>query len=609
MPATRAIQVLPDLLINQIAAGEVVERPASALKELLENSLDAGATNITVQLAAGGTQLLKVSDDGGGIARDELPLALARHATSKIVSLEELERVGSLGFRGEALASIAAVSRLTLISKRNEEKHAWAINAEGPHLSTPEPAALAAGTTVEVRDLYFNTPARRKFLKSDATEYAHCEEAFRRVALSCPRAGFTLQHNTRVQWHLKAQSLDERILALQGDEFAQASVVVDEDTAGLRLHGRAGLPTYARASRDAQYFYVNGRFVRDKLLAHAVRQAYQDVLHHERHPAFVLFLALDPALVDVNVHPAKTEVRFRDARAVHQYVFHALSRALVGGAGSAAQPAPAFALADTSEFAVSTPPRDDENYSIKTNTYNAPVYRSQSAMPLAARESTAFYDTLFGRRDAAPAATGFDTSPNDTTPPPLGFALAQLAGIYILAENEHGLVIVDMHAAHERIMYEKLKTALDAAEIPMQPLLVPVTMNAATLDVATAEENETTLRQIGFEMAPGSPTSLTIRAVPAMLADADARSLATDVLREVREYGASRVLTERRNELLGTMACHAAVRANRRLTTMEMNALLRDMEATERSGQCNHGRPTWQQISMADLDKFFMRGR
>ena len=369
MPATRAIQVLPDLLINQIAAGEVVERPASALKELLENSLDAGAANITVQLAAGGTQLLKVSDDGGGIKREELPLALARHATSKIVSLEELERVGSLGFRGEALASIAAVSRLTLTSKRDADKHAWAINAEGPHLAAPEPAALAAGTSIEVRDLYFNTPARRKFLKSDATEYAHCEEAFRRIALSSPATGFTLQHNTRVQWHLKAQSLDERILALQGDEFAGSSVVVDEDTTGLRLHGRAGLPTYARASRDAQYFYVNGRFVRDKLLAHAVRQAYQDVLHHERHPAFVLFLQLDPALVDVNVHPAKTEVRFRDSRAVHQYVFHALSRALAGGAG--AQPAPTFAFAHTAatEFAVGTSSGDNENYSIKTNTY------------------------------------------------------------------------------------------------------------------------------------------------------------------------------------------------------------------------------------------------
>ena len=603
MSAAHAICILPDLLINQIAAGEVVERPASALKELLENSLDAGATSITVQLAGGGSTLLKVSDDGAGIARDELALALARHATSKIATLDDLERVGSLGFRGEALASIAAVSRLTLSSRRSDDKHAWSIAAEGPQLSSPEPAALLSGTSVEVRDLYFNTPARRKFLKREATEYAHCEEAFRRIALSCNSAGFTLQHNGRAQWHLKPQSLDERIIALQGDDFAQASIGVDEDSAGLRLHGRVSAPTHARASRDAQYFYVNRRFVRDKLLAHAVRQAYQDVLHHDRHPAFVLFLELDPALVDVNVHPAKTEVRFRDSRAVHQYVFHALSRALAGTAGAAAQPVAVQPYA--SEFAVGFA---DANSTSGAGSSGAPFYRSQSAMPLPARESAAFYDTLFGARAALPAAFTGATSA-DTTPPPLGFALAQLAGIYILAENEHGLVIVDMHAAHERIMYEKLKTALDDARIPMQPLLVPVTMNAAALDVAAAEEHGDMLRQLGFDIAPGSPTALTIRAVPAMLADADARNLAMDVLREVREYGASRVLTERRNELLGAMACHAAVRAHRRLTPVEMNALLRDMEATERSGQCNHGRPTWRQIPVAELDKFFMRGR
>ena len=452
-----------------------------------------------------------------------------------------------------------------------------------------------------MRDLYFNTPARRKFLKTEATEYAHCEEAFRRIALSCNSAGFTLQHNTRTQWHLKAQSLDERIIALQGDDFAAASIVVDEDTTGLRLHGRIGSPTFARSSRDAQYFYVNRRFVRDKLLAHAVRQAYQDVLHHDRHPAFVLFLELDPALVDVNVHPAKTEVRFRDGRAVHQYVFHALSRALAGTAGTAA-----VAHTPVPDFAVSTSGSSSVFTSGNLGASSAPFYRSQSAMPLQARESPAFYETLFGARNPTELAASVAT---DTQAPPLGFALAQLAGIYILAENEHGLIIVDMHAAHERIMYEKLKTALDAAEIPMQPLLVPVTMNAAALDIATAEENTAVLRQIGFDVTPASPTALTIRAVPAMLADADTRNLATDVLREVREYGASRVLTERRNELLGTMACHAAVRANRRLTVMEMNALLRDMEATERSGLCNHGRPTWHQISVTELDKLFMRGR
>ena len=597
------IQLLPDLLINQIAAGEVVERPASALKELLENSLDAGATQVTVQLAAGGTALLKVSDDGDGIARDELALALARHATSKIASLEDLERVNSLGFRGEALASIAAVSRLTLASRArnaNGDKHAWSITAEGAHLAPPEPTALAAGTAVEVRDLYFNTPARRKFLKTEATEFAHCAEAFRRIALSRNDTGFTLQHNGRTQWHLKPQSLDARIIALQGDDFAQASIAVDEDSAGLRLHGRIGTPEQARTSRDAQYFYVNRRFVRDKLLAHAVRQAYQDVLHHQRHPSFVLFLELDPALVDVNVHPAKTEVRFRDSRAVHQYVFHALSKALSHPAGEISTlPAGAaeYAIASGAPLA-----------SAATAAPAMPYYRTQSAMALPARESSAFYETLFGPRKTATAVA--DTAaPSDTTAPPLGFALAQLAGIFILAENQQGLVIVDMHAAHERIMYESLKTALDDAAIPMQPLLVPITMNATALDVACAAEHGEMLQQIGFEMSAASPTALTLRAVPALLAEADARSLATDVLREVREYGASRVLTERRNELLGTMACHAAVRANRKLTLMEMNALLRDMEATERSGQCNHGRPTWQQITVAELDKLFMRGR
>ncbi len=598
-----AIRVLPDLLINQIAAGEVVERPAAALKELLENSLDAGAANITVQLAGGGTQLLKVSDDGVGIARDELALALARHATSKIASLDDLERVGSLGFRGEALASIAAVSRLTLASRRNGDKHAWSIASEGPQLSAPEPAAIASGTTVEVRDLYFNTPARRKFLKTETTEYAHCEEAFRRIALSRSSAGFTLQHNGRVQWHLKPQSVEERIGELQGKEFAQASIAVDENSAGLRLHGQVSSPAMARATRDAQYFYVNGRFVRDKLLAHAVRQAYQDVLHHDRHPAFVLFLDIDPALVDVNVHPTKTEVRFRDGRGVHQYVFHALSKALAGTAGDTVttqQAVPGFS--GFSGLSSSGAPRSWRPSGMPGTAY-AP---RQSAMALTASEAVGFYDTLFGAR-TAPASSMPEATENEA--PPLGFALAQLAGIYILAENRHGLVIVDMHAAHERIMYEKLKTALDAQDIPMQPLLVPVTLTAAALDIATAEEHGATLRQIGFDVAPGSPTSLIIRAVPAMLADADARTLAADVLREMREVGASRVLTERRNELLGTMACHAAVRANRRLTVTEMNALLRDMEATERSGLCNHGRPTWRQVTVAELDKLFMRGQ
>jgi DNA mismatch repair protein MutL len=581
-----AIKILPDLLISQIAAGEVVERPASALKELLENSLDAGARDISVVLAGGGTKLVKVTDDGDGIARDELKLALARHATSKIGSLEDLERVDSLGFRGEALASMASVSHLTLTSRRAGEKHAWTVTATGSNVTRASPAALAAGTSIEVRDLYFNTPVRRKFLKSEPTEYAHCEEAFRRVALSRPEVGFTLQHNSRTQWHLKPQSLRERIGAVLGDDFYAAALAVDEASgAGLRLTGAIGLPAHARASRDAQYCFVNGRTVRDKLSAHAIRQAYQDVLHHDRHPVFVLYLEIDPSQVDVNVHPTKTEVRFRDARAVHQFIYHALNKTLAGStAGSGAARVQAFAPA------------------AEMGAGAAPVILRQAAMALGASEPSAFYETLFRQpATAAPLPEAEDS--------PLGYALAQLSGVYVLAQNRDGLVIVDMHAAHERIMYEKLKIALDSREIPMQPLLVPVTFAAEALDVATVEDHAEVLRTIGFDIAAASPSSLIVRAVPAPLADADARNLAGDVLREIREYGASRVLTERRNELLGTMACHAAVRANRKLTVPEMNALLREMETTERSGQCNHGRPTWHQVTVAELDRLFMRGR
>jgi len=582
-----AIHILPDLLINQIAAGEVIERPAAALKELLENSLDAGASDITVQLEAGGTQLIRISDDGCGMARDDLPLALARHATSKIATLDDLERVASLGFRGEALASIAAVSSLTLASRRAEERHAWGVSASGHELSAITPAALSAGTSIEVRNLYFNTPARRKFLKSEATEYAHCEDVFKRVALSRCETRFTLQHNGRARWQLKAQPLVDRIAALLGGEFRDAAVTLDEAGAGLRLYGCAARPTHSRATRDNQYVFVNGRFVRDKLLAHAIRQAYQDMLHHQRHPAFVLFLEIDPTLVDVNVHPTKSEVRFRDSRAVHQFVFHALNKALSLAAGGEVQSAADFATAP------------------HVQPQASPAWARQDRMPLGVAQPAGFYDTLFG----ALATKERPQAAAEQHAPPLGFALAQLSGIYILAQNEHGLVIVDMHAAHERIMYEQLKQALDQREIPMQPLLVPAAFSAAPLDVATAEEHPDLLRQIGFDIAPASPTSLVVRAIPAMLADADAGELARDVLAEMREFGASRVLTERRNELLGTMACHAAVRANRRLSVMEMNALLREMEVTERSGQCNHGRPTWHQITIAELDRLFMRGK
>jgi len=582
------IRVLPDLLISQIAAGEVVERPAAALKELLENSIDAGARQISVHLTGGGTTLIRIADDGAGIAKEDLALALTRHATSKIGALEDLERVASLGFRGEALASMAAVSRLALTSRRKEDRHAWSVTASGAELSRTLPAALAAGTTVEVRDLYFNTPARRKFLRSEATEYAHCEEAFRRIALSRPGLALTLQHNSRVQWHLKAQPLEARIGALLGDDFQSSSLPVEAESGALRLRGFIGAPAHARDTRDTQYFFVNGRHVRDKLASHAIRQAYQDVLHHERHPVYVLFLDLDPSLVDVNVHPTKTEVRFRDARAVHQFIFHALNRALAQTlAGAPPVPAPAEALSDERAAAA--------------------AQASGASLSLGLAQPVAFYESLFGR-DARFAEPESGPSPSSADYP-LGFAIAQLSGVYVLTENARGLVIVDMHAAHERIMYERLKTTLDARAIPMQPLLVPVTFVADALDVATVEEHSETLRAIGFDLAAASPTSLIVRAIPALLADADARELARDVLREIREFGASRALTERRNELLGTMACHAAVRANRKLSLPEMNALLREMEATDRAGQCNHGRPTWHQITLPELDRLFLRGR
>lgn len=592
------IHLLPDQLVSQIAAGEVVQRPASALKELLENSLDAGSTEINVALLNGGIKQLRVADNGAGITKDDLVLALTRHATSKISTLEDLESVASLGFRGEALASIASISRTRLTSLFAGEKHAWRISSEGSEIRVAEPAALDKGTIVEVHDLYFNTPARRKFLKTEATEFGHCEEAFCRIALSRPDVAFTLQHNGRVAMRLGTDTSIRRIQELLGEEFAGEATQINEESGGLRLWGMAAKPTFSRHARDTQYVYVNGRFVRDKLISHAIRQAYQDVLHHERHPAYVLFLELDPALVDVNVHPSKTEVRFRDSQAMHRFVFHALHKALAAPAGQGNAPAAMPANRNLGAFLSSQP-----------------YPRHQSSMDLRAGEGQSFYQTLFGNiREAAvpegPTAAFSETGPAEEDYP-LGFAVGQIHGVYILAQNAYGLVVVDMHAAHERIMYEKLKAALDHDTVPMQPLLIPVSFHADRLEVAVVAENRQSdiLNRLGFDIAVLSPNTLAVRGIPAMLQGADAVALARDVLKDVHEYGGSSILAERRNELLGTMACHAAVRANRILTIPEMNALLRDMEATERSGQCNHGRPTWFQVTMGELDKMFMRGK
>lgn len=629
------IKLLPDQLISQIAAGEVVERPASALKELLENSVDAGSTQIQVALQQGGMKLLKVTDNGHGIAKDELELALTRHATSKIQSLEDLEQVGSLGFRGEALASIASISRTVLTSRQQAASHAWQIAAEGTRQQNISPAALDAGTIVEVHDLYFNTPARRKFLKTENTEFGHCEDAFTRVALSRPNVGFLLQHNGKAISRLAANTPQQRITDVLGSEFAAQSIWLEEESGGLRLWGMTASPTYQRHSRDSQYVFVNGRFVRDKLIAHAIKQAYQDVLHGDKHPAFVLFLELDPSLVDVNVHPAKTEVRFRESQAVHRFIFHSLHKALGKTSAEihASQPvqAPFNPFRPVAAPAFSMP---QEQVEMPLQTRSVFDYQSDRAVNRNPAVAQQFYGQLYG--DLKPdlnldhvqgghvaealinPGSSIDSSTaqdqSDAQAPqqyPLGFALGQLHGIYILAQNAQGLVVVDMHAAHERIMYERLKNALSEQAISTQALLIPISFYAEKVEVAILQSlnGSDTLQQLGFDLATLSPTTIAIRAVPTMLQDADAVALARAVLRDLHEYGASRVLLERQNEVLGTMACHAAVRANRQLTLTEMNALLRDMEATERSGQCNHGRPTWFQVSLNDLDKMFMRGQ
>ena len=592
--AARVIRPLPDQLISQIAAGEVIERPSAVVKELLENALDAGGTQINIRLEQGGIKRIAITDNGRGISPDQMPLALARHATSKIASLSDLENVMTLGFRGEALASIASVAQLTLTSRSADEPHAWQLS--GQTNSKVMPASGIQGTTVDVEDLYFNTPARRKFLKTDQTEYGHCIEVVRRIALARPDVSFTVSHNGRAVEHWKESTHDKRSAQILGDEFATARLPVDEAAGPLRFHGFAGLPTAARARADAQYFYVNGRFVRDKLLTHAVRSAYQDVLHGDRFPAYALHLDITPSLVDVNVHPSKTEVRFRDSRAVHQFVFHAVSRA----------------LAQTSATSQGTAP--------------APMPAASGAMPwISAQRQTSFgvaqdnasYGAFFASSSYSTAATNATTAA--TTAPamptaeeeefPLGFALAQLHGVFVIAQNKAGLVLVDMHAAHERILYEQFKQALESDAVQLQPLLIPVTFVADPVEVAAVEEHQAVLATLGFDMAVLSPTTLAVRAIPALLKNSDAQALARDVIRDVQEFGGSRVLVERRNELLGTMACHTAVRANRALTITEMNALLRQMETTERADQCNHGRPTWVQLALADLDKLFLRGQ
>ena len=628
----RKIKLLSPRLANQIAAGEVVERPSSVIKELLENSLDAGATRLEIDVEEGGIKLMRVRDNGGGIEKDDLPLALSRHATSKIYELDDLEAVATLGFRGEALASISSVARLALISSTNEESAGWQVVAEGRDMETQlSPAPHPRGTTVEVRDLFFNTPARRKFLRTDKTEYTHLEDVVKRLALSRFDVAFNLRHNGRAiySWRAGDSQLEQerRVAQVCGPAFMENAVHIDIERGPLRLWGWVALPTFSRSQADLQHFYVNGRAIRDKLVSHAVRQAYQDVLYHGRHPAFVLYLELDPSTVDVNVHPTKHEVRFRDNRSVHDFIYSSLHHALAkvrpedtlakrelgDGADEAAGLNP-FALSSArpiqgiaaGEF------KGQETMGFRaasTNSY-VPSYQPSTISPDAVREQMNSYGEL--HRPATPyagSATYVLPETADEEIPPLGYAIAQLKGIYILAENAQGLIVVDMHAAHERITYERMKESFACGGIQTQPLLVPESIAVSEKEADCAENFYDIFKSLGFELQRAGPETLLIRQLPVILNRAKVEQLVRDVLSDLIEHGSSERIQHHINEILGTMACHGSVRANRKLTIPEMNALLRDMEATERSGQCNHGRPTWLLQSLDDLDKLFMRGQ
>jgi DNA mismatch repair protein MutL len=597
-----SIRPLPPELINQIAAGEVIERPASVVKELVENSLDAGATRIEVDIEAGGARLIRVRDNGGGIGVDELPLALAAHATSKIFSFDDLENVATMGFRGEALASVASVSRFALTSRCAGVDVAFRIESDDGRLQPPRPAQHPPGTSVEVRDLFHNVPARRKFLRAERTEFGHIDELLKTLALARDGVEFRVTHNGKPVRMLKAAHDEDAALArvaeVLGADFPAHSLRVEQAAAGMRLSGWVGLPTASRAQADQQYFYVNGRMVRDRTVAHAVRQAYADVLFHGRHPAYVLFLELDPAGVDVNVHPAKSEVRFREQRLLHEFLYRSLHEALAQTragsiASQAVAPLPGTQAPNAAPWA-------------------GRPWRSQAPLSLAVGEAPLDgYAALLGeRREAANVASApLPTAEEDSEVPPLGYALAQLKNIFVLAENAHGMVLVDMHAAHERITYEKLKTGRACSNLRSQLLLVPLALAVSEREAAAAEEHAEALAEWGLELSRSGPAAITVRRIPALLEGADVGQLTRDVLGELAQHGHSRRLQELENELLSTMACHGSVRAGRRLTLPEMNALLREMEATERSGQCNHGRPTWVQLSVAELDRLFNRGR
>lgn len=622
------IQLLNPRLANQIAAGEVVERPASVVKELLENSLDSGAKRIDIEIEQGGAKLIRIRDDGCGIHKEDLALALSRHATSKIQQLDDLEHIVSLGFRGEALASISSVSRLAIRSNVNEEGEAWQVRAEGQDMKAVlEPVAHLQGTTVEVRDLFFNTPARRKFLRKEKTEYGHIEEVVKRLALSHFGTAFYLRHNQRNILQLKAAHSEtekqRRVAALFGPAFIENSVPFDVSHNDMSLSGWVGLPTFSRSQADQQCFFVNGRMIRDKLVTHAVRQAYQDVMYSNRHPVYVLYFNLDPAVVDVNVHPTKHEVRFRESRMVHDFLFRTLHRVIADISPQHHQPTPSMtsSVAETAGVenrageVLASEPRQ-QNIALASNVVAEPLPTNYLARndraadsSLTAREQMALYKKV-GLDDGSGAADGHAlSSPQAEEIPPLGYALAQLHGIYILSQDVQGLIIVDMHAAHERITYERLKQSHGAEAVQGQPLLVPVSVAVSEKEAQFVADNPELFNQFGFIVEPLGTELVNVRQVPAPLRNSDIESLLRDLLSDLLVHGNSRRVEQHINEILSTMACHGSVRANRKLTIAEMNALLRDIETTERSGQCNHGRPTWTRLDLKDLDKLFLRGR
>ena len=625
------IQQLPSHLINQIAAGEVVERPASVVKELLENALDAGATQIELQIEQGGSKRIRIRDNGDGIPKDELKLALSRHATSKIASLDDLENIRSLGFRGEALPSIASVSRLRISSQSSDSQQSWTLSGNGgATFDDLEPISHPQGTTIDVRDLFFNVPARRKFLKTEKTEFRHLEEVVKKISLSRFQIAITLKHGSKTMLHLQAAndraSSERRVAEIFGPAFMEQSLTIEYQAAGLTLWGWVGLPTFSRSQADLQYFYVNGRIIRDRIVTHAVRQAYQDVLYHGRHPAYLLFLELDPDKVDVNAHPTKHEVRFREARLVHDFLYRTLHKALAD-----IRPAPITEtsddnLSENSNTAQYNPFQDNNPFQTTQANLNIPVRESMPAYNQPYQitgnnnnndNNNPFISNAPPLNNASPHSLSVQTETdynntyynNTGTVPPLGFALAQLQGIFILAENAQGLIIVDMHAAHERITYEHLKNSMAEDSIRSQPLLVPHSVSVSKKEANCAIEYTDIFNQLGFAIDRLAPEKLVIRAVPSLLKGADTASLVRDVLADLIQHGSSERIQQTLNEILSTMACHRSVRANHRLSLPEMNALLRDMERTERSGQCNHGRPTWTQLDLKQLDKLFMRGQ